>query len=57
LNAPHEFYLGIDEEIIVADTNNDRLQIFDKMGEYKYQFVIPGREEGQLWHPRKVAII
>jgi hypothetical protein len=27
------------------------------MGEYKYQFGIPGREEGQLWHPRKVAII
>ncbi len=27
------------------------------MGEYKYQFGIPGREEGQLWHPRKVAVI
>jgi hypothetical protein len=27
------------------------------MGKYKYQFGIPGREEGQLCHPRKVAVI
>jgi hypothetical protein len=56
-NAPHGFCLGIDEEIIVADTNNHRIQIFDKMGEYKYQFGMPGKEEGQLWYPRKVAVI
>ncbi len=56
-NAPHGFCLGIDEEIIVADTNNHRIEIFDKMGEYKYQFGIPGREAGQLWYPRKVAVI
>ena len=56
-NAPHGFCLGIDEEIIVADTNNHRIQIFDKIGEYKYQFGIPGKEEGQLWYPRKVAVI
>ncbi|CAF3529628.1 unnamed protein product [Adineta steineri] len=56
-NAPHGFCLGIDEEIIVADTNNHRIQIFDKTGEYKYQFGMPGKEEGQLWYPRKVAVI
>ena len=56
-NAPHGFCLGIDEEIIVADTNNHRIQIFEKIGEYKYQFGIPGKEEGQLWYPRKVAVI
>jgi tripartite motif-containing protein 2/3 len=56
-NAPHGFCLGIDEEIIVADTNNHRIQIFDKMGEYKYQFGRPGKEEGQLWYPRKVAVM
>ena len=56
-NAPHGFCLGIDEEIIVADTNNHRIQIFDKGGEYKYQFGMPGKEEGQLWYPRKVAVI
>jgi tripartite motif-containing protein 2/3 len=56
-NAPHGFCLGIDEEIIVADTNNHRIQIFDKKCLYKSQFGIPGREDGQLWYPRKVAVI
>ncbi|CAF0749722.1 unnamed protein product [Didymodactylos carnosus] len=56
-NSPHGFCLGQDEEIIVADTNNHRIQLFNIQGEYKSQFGIPGREEGQLWYPRKVAYI
>ncbi|XP_012946152.1 brain tumor protein isoform X2 [Aplysia californica] len=56
-NSPHGFCLGIDEDIVVADTNNHRVQVFQKGGEFKYQFGIPGREEGQLWYPRKVAVI
>jgi tripartite motif-containing protein 2/3 len=56
-NSPHGFCLGIDEEIIVADTNNHRIQIFDKNGEYKYSFGSPGKEEGQLWYPRKVTVM
>ncbi|XP_052277558.1 B-box type zinc finger protein ncl-1-like isoform X2 [Dreissena polymorpha] len=55
-NSPHGFCLGAEEDIIVADTNNHRIQVFEKTGEFKYQFGIPGREEGQLWYPRKVAI-
>lgn len=56
-NSPHGFCLGVDEEIIVADTNNHRIHIFDKNGEFKYSFGAQGREEGQLWFPRKVAVI
>jgi hypothetical protein len=56
-NSPHGFCLGVDEEIIVADTNNHRIQVFDKNGEYKYAFGSPGREEGQLWYPRKVTVM
>lgn len=56
-NSPHGFCLGCDEDIIVADTNNHRIQVFDKTGEFKYQFGVPGREEGQLWYPRKVAVM
>lgn len=56
-NSPHGFCLGVDEEIVVADTNNHRVQIFDKSGEFMYQFGTPGRDEGQLWYPRKVAVI
>uniref|UniRef100_T1JAV6 Uncharacterized protein n=1 Tax=Strigamia maritima TaxID=126957 RepID=T1JAV6_STRMM len=56
-NSPHGFCLGIEEDIIVADTNNHRIQVFEKTGEFKYQFGIPGKEEGQLWYPRKVAVM
>ncbi|GFN75055.1 B-box type Zinc finger protein ncl-1 [Plakobranchus ocellatus] len=56
-NSPHGFCLGVDEDIVVADTNNHRVQVFTKSGEFKYQFGIPGREEGQLWYPRKVAVV
>ncbi|CAH1777460.1 unnamed protein product [Owenia fusiformis] len=56
-NSPHGFCLGLDEDIVVADTNNHRIQVFEKTGEFKYQFGIPGKEEGQLWYPRKVAVM
>ena len=32
-------------------------KVFEKTGDFKYQFGIPGKEEGQLWYPRKVAIM
>ena len=35
-NSPHGFCLGLDEDIVVADTNNHRIQV-DK---HKYIFVI-----------------
>lgn len=41
-NSPHGFCLGIDEDIVVADTNNHRIQVFEKTGEFKCQFGIPG---------------
>lgn len=56
-NSPHGFCLGLDQEIVVADTNNHRVCIFDKSGTYITQFGSPGKEEGQLWNPRKVAIL
>ncbi|KAL0273388.1 UNVERIFIED_CONTAM: hypothetical protein PYX00_006065 [Menopon gallinae] len=56
-NSPHGFCLGTEEDIIVADTNNHRIQIFEKNGSFKFQFGIPGKDEGQLWFPRKVAVM
>jgi len=56
-NSPHGFCLGSEEEIVVADTNNHRIQVFEKNGTYRYQFGVPGKEEGQLWYPRKVAVM
>jgi hypothetical protein len=33
-SSPHGFCLGVDEEIVIADTNNHRICIFDKSGNY-----------------------
>lgn len=35
--------MGFEEDIVVADTNNHRIQVFDKSGEFKYQFGVPGK--------------
>nr|XP_022908661.1 brain tumor protein [Onthophagus taurus] len=56
-NSPHGFCLGTEEDIVVADTNNHRIQIFEKTGTFKFQFGIAGKDEGQLWYPRKVAVM
>lgn len=56
-NSPHGFCLGLNQEIVVADTNNHRVCIFDKSGTFLSQFGEPGKEDGQLWNPRKVAIL
>jgi hypothetical protein len=45
----------MDEEIVIADTNNHRICIYDKTGEFKASFGTPGKDEGQLWYPRKVC--
>lgn len=55
-SSPHGFCLGLDEEIVIADTNNHRICIYDKSGELKSTFGIPGKDEGQLWYPRKVSL-
>jgi len=34
----------MDEGIVVADTNNHRVQVFEKSGDFKYQFGIPGEQ-------------
>jgi hypothetical protein len=52
--SPHGFCLGVDEEIVIADTNNHRICVYDKSGEFKYQFGVVGKDDGQLWYPRKV---
>jgi len=54
-SSPHGFCLGMDEEIVIADTNNHRICVYDKTGEYKSSFGVPGKDEGQLWYPRKVC--
>ncbi|XP_055330080.1 uncharacterized protein LOC129582577 [Paramacrobiotus metropolitanus] len=56
-NMPQGLCLGLNDEIIVADTLSHRIQIFDKKGNFKFLWGISGVKKGQLWHPRKVAFI
>jgi len=56
-NSPHGFCLSPTEDIVVADTNNHRIQMFDTQGQFKGQFGVAGKEEGQLWYPRKVGFM
>ena len=41
-NSPHGFCLGMNEDIVVADTLNHRIQIFDKHGKFCSVFGTPG---------------
>ena len=54
-SSPHGFCMGLDEEIVIADTNNHRICIYDKSGEFRSSFGVAGKDEGQLWYPRKVC--
>lgn len=54
-SSPHGFCLGVDDDIVIADTNNHRICIYDKNGGFKAQFGDRGEEEGELWFPRKVS--
>nr|XP_027194398.1 uncharacterized protein LOC113789074 [Dermatophagoides pteronyssinus] len=56
-SSPHGFCLGMNDEIIIADTNNHRICVYDKNGVCKQMFGNPGKDEGQLWYPRKIAMI
>jgi len=44
-------------EIVVADTNNHRIQIFDREGRFKFQFGECGKRDGQLLYPNRVAVV
>ncbi|KAI3379486.1 hypothetical protein SNEBB_005441 [Seison nebaliae] len=58
LNAPHGFcYNDLQNHIVIADTNNHRILVFNTIGNLVNNFGKAGKEEGELWQPRKVAYI
>merc|ERR1719228_59183 len=46
-----------DNEIVVADTNNHRIQVFDRNGNFSFQFGEVGKRNGQLLYPNRVAVV
>lgn len=54
---PSGVAVNAQNDIIVADTNNHRIQIFDKEGRFKFQFGECGKRDGQLLYPNRVAAV
>lgn len=40
-------------DVVVADTNNHRIQVFDSYGNFKFFFGEPGKRDGQLLYPNR----
>lgn len=54
---PSGVAVNAQNDIIIADTNNHRIQIFDKDGWFKFQFGECGKRDGQLLYPNRVAVV
>ncbi|OAF69731.1 B-box type zinc finger protein ncl-1 [Intoshia linei] len=54
---PSGVAVNANNDIIVADTNNHRIQIFDREGRFKFQFGECGKRDGQLLYPNRVSVI
>lgn len=57
---PNGVAINANGEIIIADTNNNRVQIFDKMGRFKHLFgegSVASKDPGNLLYPNRVAVM
>jgi DNA-binding beta-propeller fold protein YncE len=54
---PSGVTINTNNDIIVADTNSHRIQIFDKDGRFKFKFGECGKRDGQLLYPNRVSIV
>ncbi|KAI2806421.1 hypothetical protein BLOT_008377 [Blomia tropicalis] len=57
LNMPHGFCIGVNDNIVIADTNNHRISIFELNGNHLFCFGEKGTNDGQLYLPRKIAML
>ncbi|KAH9511355.1 hypothetical protein DERF_009823 [Dermatophagoides farinae] len=57
LNTPHGFCLGVNDDIVIADTKNHRICVFAFNGRFKFSFGEYGNEPGKLNQPRKIAML
>ncbi|XP_077542509.1 B-box type zinc finger protein ncl-1-like [Haemaphysalis longicornis] len=53
---PSGVAVNSDKDIIVADANNHRVQVFDQDGRFKFQFGQVGRGDEQMYFPSRVAV-
>uniref|UniRef100_A0AC34GLS5 Brain tumor protein n=1 Tax=Panagrolaimus sp. ES5 TaxID=591445 RepID=A0AC34GLS5_9BILA len=50
---PSGIVVTAEGDIVVADTNNHRIQIFDPDCNFKFAFGEPGKRDGQLLYPNR----
>lgn len=55
-SEPSGVAVNANGDILVADTNNHRIQVFDYNGALKFEFGENGKEKGQLLYPNRVAV-
>lgn len=53
---PSGVAVNAQNDIVVADTNNHRIQVFDKEGRFKFQFGECGKRDGQLLYPNRSVL-
>merc|ERR1719508_550983 len=53
---PSGVAVNAQNDIIVADTNNHKIKIFDKEGRFKFQFGEVGKRDDQILYPNRVAV-
>lgn len=56
LEHPHYVAVSTTNRVIVSDSNNHRVQIYDVNGRLLSTFGTEGSEEGQFKYPRGVAV-
>lgn len=54
---PSEVPVNAQNDIIVVDTSNHLIQIFDKEGRFKFQFGECEKRDGHLLYPNHVAVV
>lgn len=55
-SEPSGVAVNAEGDILVADTNNHRIEVFDRSGQLKFEFGENGKEKGQLLYPNRVAV-
>ncbi len=56
LSKPSAIYVTLDSRIFVADTANNRIQIFNYDGTLNYEFGMSGNKPGQFNSPQGIAV-
>jgi tripartite motif-containing protein 2/3 len=54
---PSGVAISLNNDIIVADTNSHRIQIFDRDGRFRFKFGECGKRDGQLLYPNRASVI